>query len=97
MVVFVEDGETVISVFAYACQNWGFISDDGLSIVWGENVLCVSVCGVRNTGQRCKVVQPVQAGLVCDGVDTSQQEVDIVGLPRSQAICQFATDKMRKC
>ena len=62
-----------------------------------KNILSVTVGGIRHRGQRRKVIQPVQAGLVCDGVDASQEEVDVVRLPRPQTGSQLTADKVGEC
>jgi len=59
-------------------------------------VLGVAVRSVRHGRQCREVVEPVQAGLVRDGVDAAEQQVDVVGLARPQARRQLAPDEVRQ-
>lgn len=61
-----------------------------------ENILCVAMGGIGDLRQRRKVVQPVEARLVGDRVDTSEKEVHVVGFPRAQARRKLTADKVGK-
>lgn len=52
--------------------------------------------GIGDLRQRRKVVEPVEAGLVGDRVDTSEKEVHVVGFPGAQARRKLAADKVGK-
>lgn len=84
VVVLVEDGEAVVSVLKFmsaALMDGPHVLSRPSSCGEDTNVLCVAVGSVGHFCQRRKVVQPVQAGLLCDGVDSAEEEVDIVRLP----------------
>lgn len=49
--------------------------------------------GIRHRGHGREVVDPVEVGLVRDGVNATQEEVDVVGLPRSQAGGELPPDE----
>lgn len=57
-------------------------------------VLCVAVGRVGDGCQGGEVVHPVKGGLVGDGVDAAEEEVDVVRLAGAQAGGQLAADKM---
>lgn len=61
-----------------------------------KNILCVAVGSIGDLRQRRQVVEPVEAGLVGDRVDTSEKEVDIVGFPRAQAGRKLTANKVGK-
>lgn len=52
--------------------------------------------GIGDLGQRRQVIEPVEAGLVGDGVDTSEKKVHVVGFPRAQARRKLTADKVGK-
>lgn len=52
--------------------------------------------GIGNLRQRRKVVEPVEAGLVGDRVDTSEKKVHVVGFPRTQACRKLTADEVGK-
>jgi len=57
-------------------------------------VLRVPVGSIWDGRQRRKVVQPVQRGLVGDGVDTAEEEVDIVGFAGAERRGEFTANKV---
>jgi hypothetical protein len=57
-------------------------------------ILCVAVSSVRQRSQRRQVVEPVQAGLVGDGVDAAEQQVHVVWFPRAQAGRKLSADEV---
>lgn len=59
-----------------------------------RHVLRISVGRIWHGGKRRKVVEPVQAGLVGDRIDTAEKEVDVVGLARPQARGQLSADEV---
>jgi hypothetical protein len=44
------------------------------------SLLRVAMGGIWNRRECCKVVEPVQAGLMGDGIDAAEEKVDIVRL-----------------
>jgi hypothetical protein len=38
------------------------------------------VGGIRQRRQRRQVVEPIQVGLVCSGIETADEEVNVVGV-----------------
>lgn len=51
---------------------------------------------MRGVGYLCatgKVIQPVQTGLLGDGIHPTEQQVHVVRFPASQATCEFPTDE----
>lgn len=76
VVVLVEDGEAVVPVFVFmSALTDGPPCPSRAVVVYREdmNVLCVAMGRIRHFCQRRKVVQPVQAGLLCDGVDSAKE------------------------
>ncbi len=58
-------------------------------------VLRVSMSSIRERRQRRQVVEPVERGAVCDGVDAAEEEVDVVGLARPQGGGELTANKVR--
>lgn len=53
------------------------------------------MCRVWNGRQRGKVVDPVQTGLVGNGVHSSEQQVDGIRPPRTQSACELTPHEAR--
>lgn len=58
------------------------------------NVLSITMSSIRQARQRRQVVQPVQAWLAGNWINTSQQQVDVIWVSRSQAGGELAADEV---
>lgn len=62
-----------------------------------DNSLGITVCSIGDLCAARQIIEPIQAGLLGDWVNTAQQQIDVVGLPASQAASKFSAHKARHC
>lgn len=62
--------------------------EDGQTVV-----LCVAMRSVGNRCQRGQIIEPVERRLVRDGIDSSEQQIDIVRFARAKGRGELTTHK----
>jgi len=60
-------------------------------------ILCIAVSGIWERSERREVIEPVKGGLVGDGVNATEEEIDIVGFSGTEGRGKFATDEVCDC
>ena len=69
----------MVMLVKYTCEPLARYSGETISYKHTKTVvLGISVSCIRNLGLGCKVVKPVQFGLVGDGIVTADEEIDLV-------------------
>lgn len=109
MMVLVKDGEAVVSVLIWKSMvSLKFCLNGGLLAILEPPYRCfscldcadfhllgITVGSIRHLCTAGQIIQPVQAGLLADGIDAAEQQVDVVGFPAPQRASQLSADKAR--